>query len=123
VDNQDVEPETGVMSTSTRFLLLVIIGLAIAIIGSHFLTIFLGILLMLSYYVMPLVIGLVLLFVAWKLVFSSGKQPEKKQELPQQPTKKIPTKSANPDTEIERELNRMKHQMGQFTKGKPHNKP
>jgi multisubunit Na+/H+ antiporter MnhC subunit len=111
------------MSPSTRFLLLVIIGLAIAVIGSHFLTIFLGILLMLSYYLLPLIIGLALLVVAWKLVFVSGNQKEKKQELPPSTTPKIPTKSANPDTEIEQELNRMKHQMGQFTKGKPRNKP
>ncbi|MCA6523051.1 MAG: hypothetical protein ACK5EU_07695 [Pseudanabaena sp.] len=49
------------MSKSYRFLLLVILGLAIAVIGSHFLTIVLAISLMLVTYAMPLLIVLALL--------------------------------------------------------------
>lgn len=102
------------MSVSTRILLLVILGIAIAVLGSHFLAIVLAIALMLITYAMPLLIVLALLVMGWKLVISDGKKEE--QQLP-------PLKNAKPDNdhlEIERELNRMKHQIGQMNK---RNKP
>ena len=113
------------MSASTRFLLLVIIGVAIAILGGQLLTIVLAALLMLSYYALPLGICLVLLFVGWKLVLGEGKDSGKIE-----PNKTIaPTKKANPPTtiiephiEIERELNRLKHQIGQMNKKISHKK-
>jgi len=98
------------MSTSNRFLLLIILGIAIAVIGSHFLTIVLAISLMLVTYAMPLLIVLTLLIVGWKLVLSDGKQEERSQIEPD--------KSAKPDShlDIERELNRLKHEIGQMHK-------
>jgi hypothetical protein len=102
------------MSASTRFLLLVILGIAIAVLASHFLTIILAIALMLLTYAIPLLIVLGLLVVGWRLVIGEGKKEE--QQLP-------PIKNAKPDNdhlEIERELNRLKHQIGQMNK---RNKP
>ncbi len=98
------------MSKSNRFLLLVILGLAIAVIGSHFLTIVLAISLMLLTYAMPLLIVLALLVLGWKLVLSEGKQEERSQIEA--------IKSAKPEShlDIEREINRLKHQIGQMHK-------
>ncbi len=106
------------MSGSTRFLLLVIIGIAIAVLGSHFLTIILAIALMLVAYAMPILIVLALMVVAWRLVLGEGKKEEPKQLPSAQPTK--PIKPAKPDlnNEIDREINRMKHQIGQMNKQK-----
>ncbi|MBD2150036.1 hypothetical protein H6F44_07855 [Pseudanabaena sp. FACHB-1277] len=103
------------MSTSTRLLLLVILGIAIAVLASHFLEIFLGFALIFLFYAVPLLTVLALLVVAWRLVMSEGKKDE---PLPQAK----PTKVAKPDDhlEIERELNRLKHQIGQMNR---RNKP
>lgn len=98
------------MSKSNRFLLLVILGLVIAVIGSHFLTIVLAISLMLVTYAMPLLIFLALLAFGWKLVLGEGKQDGL--------TQIEAIKSAKPEShlDIEREINRLKHQMGQMYK-------
>jgi hypothetical protein len=103
------------MSTSTRLLLLVILGIAIAVLASHFLEIFLGLALIFLFYAVPLLTVLALLVVAWRLVIGEGKKQEPK-ALPE--TK--PTKATKPNdyVEIERELNRMKHQIGQMNKRK-----
>jgi len=105
------------MSTSTRLLLLVILGIAIAVLASHFLEIFLGLALIFLFYAVPLLTVLALLVVAWRLVIGEGKKEEPK-ALPQAKH----TKVAKPDDhlEIERELNRLKHQIGQMNR---RNKP
>jgi len=61
---------------------------------------------------------LVLLVIAWRLVAGIGSKPKEKVES----SKTQPVKSAKPSShvEIERELNRMKHQIGQMNK---RNKP
>ncbi len=98
------------MSKSNRLLLLVILGIAIAVVGSHFLTIVLAISLMLVTYAIPLLIVLALLVFGWKLVLGEGTQEGRSQIEP--------IKSAKPEShlDIERELNRLKHQMGQMHK-------
>ncbi len=106
------------MSASTKFLLLVIIGIAIAILGSHFAVIFLGITLMLIGYGMPLLITLGLLVLAWRLIIGEGKTPEQKKIEPIKTAKPNTNIPPDPNIEIQRELNRMKHQLGHMNKQK-----
>ena len=106
------------MSLSTRFLLLVIIGIAIAVIGMHLAEIFVGMAfligLTITFYGLPLLGLLLLLVIAWKLIFSVGSKPK---AVNQSKPDIKPTKPSS-HIEIERELNRMKHQIGQMTKKK-----
>ncbi len=104
------------MSASTKFLLLVIIGIAIAILGSHFAVIFLAIVLMLISYGMPILISLALLVLAWRLIIGESKQPEQKRIEATKTAK--PNIPPDPNIEIQRELNRMKHQIGQMNNRK-----
>jgi hypothetical protein len=103
-------------------LLLAIIGIAIAIIGMHLTELFVGMAalfaLMIGFYGLPLLGVLALLVIAWRLIAGIGSKPEKKVET----SKTESIKSAKPKShvEIERELNRMKHQIGQMNK---RNKP
>lgn len=105
------------MSMSTRFLLLVIIGIAIAIIGMHLTELFVGMVflftLMIGFYGLPLLVVLVLLVIAWRLVAGGGKSEKKVEEGKTEPIKPIKPSS---HIEIERDLNRMKHQIGQMNK-------
>lgn len=107
------------MSTSTRFLLLVIIGIAIALIGMHLTEVFVGMALLfglvIGFYGLPLLAVLVLLVIAWRLIMG-GSKPEKRVKQ----AKSEPIKQAKPSShiDIERDLNRMKHQMGQMNKKK-----
>jgi Na+-transporting methylmalonyl-CoA/oxaloacetate decarboxylase gamma subunit len=106
------------MSFATRFLLLVIIGIAIAAIGMHLTELFVGMAflfgLMITFYGLPLLAVLFLLVLAWKLVWGIGgaKPKSVSQSKPEQVKQTKPTSHI----EIERELNRMKHQVGQMNK-------
>ena len=106
------------MGVSTRFLLLVIIGVAIAVIGMHLTELFFGIAFLftflIGFYALPLFGLLALLVIAWRLIAGIGSKPEKKVEA----FNIEPIKSSKPKShiEIERELNRMKHEIGQMNK-------
>jgi hypothetical protein len=106
------------MSISTRFLLLVIIGIAIAIAGMHIAELFIGLAaifaLMIGFYGLPLIAILALLVIAWKIVSGLGGVPKSKLETPSKEA--IGQPKPNSHIEIERELNRMRHQIGQINK-------
>ena len=106
------------MSGSTKFLLLVIIGIAIVAIGTHLAEIFVGLLaiiaLMFGFYGLPLLAVLFLLVIAWRLVFGAKSKP--KEQVTQVKKANLIEKNTNPHIEIQRELNRMKHQIGQHNK-------
>ena len=105
------------MSLTTRFLLLVIIGIAIAAIGMHLTELFVGMAflfgLMITFYGLPLLAVLLLLVIAWKLIFGIGARPKAVNQSKSEQIK--PTKPSS-HIEIERDLNRMKHQIGQMNK-------
>jgi Na+-transporting methylmalonyl-CoA/oxaloacetate decarboxylase gamma subunit len=85
------------MSFATRFLLLVIIGIAIAAIGMHLTELFVGMAflfgLMITFYGLPLLAVLFLLVLAWKLVWGIGgaKPKSVSQSKPEQVKQTKPT--------------------------------
>jgi membrane protein implicated in regulation of membrane protease activity len=109
------------MSASTRFLLLAIIGIAISVIGMHLAQIFVGmaflVSLMITFYGLPFLAVLLLLVIAWRLIWGIGAKPN---AIKQSKSEQIKPKSPSLHIEIERDLNRMKHQLGQMNKKNNH---
>ena len=109
------------MSASTRFLLLAIIGIVIAVIGTHLAQIFLGmaflVSLMITFYGLPFLAVLLLLVIAWRLIWGIDAKPN---AIKQSKSEQIKPKSPSLHIEIERDLNRMKHQLGQMNKKNNH---
>jgi len=100
------------MNTSIRFLLLVILGIAIAFTASHLLSILVTIGLIFVNYALPLLLVLALLILGWRLVLSAGKaDPE--HLPPDKPTRAIIDQE---HLKIERELRMLKHQINQINK-------
>jgi predicted tellurium resistance membrane protein TerC len=105
------------MSASTRFLLLAIIGIAISVIGMHLAQIFVGMAFLVTFYGLPFLAVLLLLVIAWRLIWGIGAKPN---AIKQSKSEQIKPKSPSLHIEIERDLNRMKHQLGQMNKKNNH---